>query len=122
MLDEDTSITDVQFINESVEWIKLIQDADGGILFGIRTDGSVYWSKGVPDVIKDYVNQVVASSGGGGNEGGSSIAFTKYALDMSPLCKPLEPMGEYSYVIPSSEMSPTNEMVTIDSSNNLISA
>lgn len=122
MLDEDTSLTDVQFINESDEWIKLIQDANGGIIFGIRTDGSVYWSKGVPDVIKDYVNQVVVSSGSGGNEGGSSIAFTKYALDMSPLCKPIEPMGEYSYVITDSTMSLTNEMVVIDSSNNLISA
>ena len=123
MLDEETSITDVQYLNESVEWIKLIQDADGGIIFGIRTDGSVYWAKGVPDVIKDYVTKAIASSGGGGEGvGGYSVAFTKYALDMAPLCKPLEPMGEYSYVITDSTMSPTNEIVVIDSSNNLISA
>lgn len=123
MLDEDTSITDVQYLNENAEWIKLIQDADGGIIFGIRTDGSIYWSKGVPDVIKDYVAKAIASSGGGGEGvGGYSVAFTKYALDMAPLCKPLAPMSEYGYIISDSVMSPTNEMVVIDSSNNLISA
>lgn len=121
MLDEETTITDVQYLNENTEWIKLIQDANGGIIFGIRTDGSVYWSKGVPDVIKEYVTKAIASSGGGG-EGGSYVAFTKYALDMAPLCKPLAPMSEYGYIISDSVMSPTNEMVVIDSSNNLISA
>ena len=123
MLDEDTSLTDVQFINESVEWIKLIQDADGGILFGIRTDGSIYWSKGVPDVIKEYVNTTIASKGGGGSEGGGyDIAFLQYSLDRNPLCRPLEPIGEYSYVISDSTFTDANNMVVLDSNNNIISA
>ena len=123
MLDDETSITDVQFLNESVEWIKLIQDAEGGIIFGIRTDGSIYWSKGVPDVIKEYVNTIIASKGGGGSEGGGyDIAFLQYSLDRNPLCRPLEPIGEYSYVISDSTFTDANNMVVLDSNNNIISA
>lgn len=39
------------------EWLRVITDNEGKILAGIKADGSVVWSVGVPEPIKSYFSQ-----------------------------------------------------------------
>jgi hypothetical protein len=39
------------------EWIRVVADHDGKILAGIKVDGSVEWSLGIPQPIKDYIQE-----------------------------------------------------------------
>lgn len=39
------------------EWVRVIVDGANRVLWGIKADGSMYWSKGVPDVIKDFITK-----------------------------------------------------------------
>ena len=41
---------------DSSEWIYVVTDNDGRILFGIKADGSIEYGKGVPTPVKDYVD------------------------------------------------------------------
>ena len=43
---------------DSSEWIYVVTDHDGKILFGIKADGSIEYGKGVPTPVKDYVDAV----------------------------------------------------------------
>lgn len=43
---------------DSSEWIYVVTDNDGKILFGIKADGSIEYGKGVPTPVKDYVDAV----------------------------------------------------------------
>lgn len=44
---------------DSEEYIHIIRDNEGKVLFGIKTDGSVSWAKGVPSPIKDYTEKAM---------------------------------------------------------------
>lgn len=44
--------------SESPEWARVIVDADGKVLWGIRQDGSVEFAKGVPTSIKTYIDSL----------------------------------------------------------------
>lgn len=44
--------------SESPEWARVIVDADGKVLWGIRQDGSVEFTKGVPTSIKAYIDSL----------------------------------------------------------------
>ena len=54
--------------HESDEWLRLITDGAGHILFGIKADGSVEWSRGVPTPVTAYVqarvNEIRQGAGG----------------------------------------------------------
>lgn len=45
---------------ENPEWMRVLVDADGRILAGIKTDGSVEWSVGVPTPVKEYITEHLA--------------------------------------------------------------
>ena len=49
----DTSIDGYQgtYYSESPEWIKVITDSEDKVLAGIKEDGTVEWSVGVPTPI-----------------------------------------------------------------------
>ena len=51
---------------ENPEWIDVTTDKDGRILAGIKPDGSVEWSKGVPTPIKEYINDLPYTKDGKG--------------------------------------------------------
>ena len=55
---EGKDLVKTQYIHEldSYDYVKLILDKEGKILFGIKDDGSVEWAKGVPTPIKEYVD------------------------------------------------------------------
>jgi hypothetical protein len=42
---------------DNPEWIRVITDSDDKILVGIKSDGSIEWSIGVPQPIKDYIQE-----------------------------------------------------------------
>lgn len=51
----EEQIQDVgEFVTDD-EYIRVYVDSENRILFGIKSDGSVEWSKGVPTPIKDYI-------------------------------------------------------------------
>ena len=51
------------YIEEGFEWVRVITDKDGKFLAGIKKDGSVEWSVGVPTPIKEYITSVLNSLG-----------------------------------------------------------
>ena len=44
--------------SESPEWARVIVDADGKVLWGIRQDGSVEFTKGIPTSVRKYVESL----------------------------------------------------------------
>lgn len=71
MAETDTKLTELseeiketygEYIHDA-EYIKAIVDADGRILFGIKADGTISWSKGIPQVIINYVESKIAELG-----------------------------------------------------------
>jgi hypothetical protein len=44
---------------ENLEWIYVLLDAENRILAGLKSDGSVEWSIGVPTPVKKYVNDAI---------------------------------------------------------------
>ena len=55
----DWSFCEDDVIVEELEWIRVITDADGRILFGIKIDGSIEWSIGIPTPVKEYVDNAI---------------------------------------------------------------
>ena len=55
----DVSIDGYQgtYYSENPEWVKVITDSDEKVLAGIKADGTVEWSAGVPTPIKDFIKQ-----------------------------------------------------------------
>lgn len=48
------------FYTQSVDgWIRLITDADGRLIAGIKSDGSIEWYKGVPTPVKNYIAELL---------------------------------------------------------------
>lgn len=45
---------------ENPEWMRVLVDADDHILAGIKSDGSVEWSVGVPTPVKEYITEHLA--------------------------------------------------------------
>ena len=45
------------YYTESLEWIRVVADHEGKILAGIKTTGEIEWSLGVPQPIKDYIQE-----------------------------------------------------------------
>ena len=54
----DTSIDGYQgtYYSESPEWIKVITDSEDKVLAGIKADGTVEWSVGVPTPVREYID------------------------------------------------------------------
>lgn len=44
--------------SENPEWARVIMDAEGKVLWGIRQDGSVEFTKGIPTSIKAYIDSL----------------------------------------------------------------
>lgn len=57
---ESLKETNEQYLKEyeTPEWARVIVDADGKILWGIRIDGSVEFTKGIPSSIKAYIDSL----------------------------------------------------------------
>ena len=47
-------------INE--EWLRVYTDAEGKFLWGIRVDGSIDWSVGIPKPIQKALNEIIANN------------------------------------------------------------
>lgn len=58
----DWAVVDASFNESSTEWIRVVTDKDGRILCGIKHDGSIEWSVGVPQPVKDYVEEQIAAA------------------------------------------------------------
>lgn len=61
------AITDwicVESAEDADEYLYTVVDSDGRIVFGIREDGSVDWSKGIPDHIKAKLNEMMSGLSG----------------------------------------------------------
>jgi hypothetical protein len=54
------AIDDAGVYVENPEFIDVKADAEGKILWAIKTDGSIYWGAGVPQQIIDYVTEKIA--------------------------------------------------------------
>ena len=46
---------------ENPEWINVITDKDNKIIYGIKTDGKLYFGDGCPPQIKDYIEEKISS-------------------------------------------------------------
>lgn len=57
--DIQEQIDDVGYFTSDDDYIRLIVDSEQRILFGIKQDGSVDWSKGIPDHVKTYIQDSV---------------------------------------------------------------
>lgn len=62
------------YYEDSVEYIKIVLDKKGRILYGVKRDGDFVWGAGVPSVIKDYC---------AGNVNGKSLINRDYADEVS---------------------------------------
>jgi hypothetical protein len=53
----DVSIDGYQgtYYDENLEWVKVILDSEDKLLAGIKADGTVEWSAGVPRPVREYV-------------------------------------------------------------------
>ena len=40
---------------ENPEWVRVVTDADGKILYGVKTDGKFYFGEGCPEQVKTYI-------------------------------------------------------------------
>jgi hypothetical protein len=60
----DVSIDGYQgtYQTESPEWVRVIVDSEDKVLAGIKADGTVEWSVGVPTPVRDYVEKQVLPS------------------------------------------------------------
>lgn len=87
-------------ITENNEWVRVITDADGRILFGIREDGEIYFEKGIPKSVKTYVEDVSVKTENQVLNKTRYNAFSKFALDRIPLLAPVIIEKEYSYSVP----------------------
>lgn len=62
-----TAVTDwicVESAEDADGYLYTVVDSDGRIVFGIREDGSVDWSKGIPDHIKAKLNEMMSGLSG----------------------------------------------------------
>lgn len=46
---------------ENPEWVKVVTDNDGKILYGVKTDGKFYFGGGCPPQVKEYIEDKIAS-------------------------------------------------------------
>lgn len=44
---------------ESPEWVKVVTDSEGKILYGVKTDGNFYFGKGCPPQVQEYVQNII---------------------------------------------------------------
>lgn len=44
---------------ENQEWVKVITDADGRILYGVKTDGKFYFGDGCPPQVREYIQSKI---------------------------------------------------------------
>lgn len=58
--DEEGNVQDTPFrVIENEEFIKAVVDAEDHFLFGIRLDGSIEWSKGIPAPIRAKLQEII---------------------------------------------------------------
>lgn len=50
------------YTKDSTEWFYVIVDNENKILFGIKDDGSIDWSKGIPTPIKEHIDSIAKYS------------------------------------------------------------
>ena len=58
----DEKISEIGTSVENPEYIRVYTDAEGRILWGIKPDGSIEWSKGVPQPVREYVVSEIMSN------------------------------------------------------------
>lgn len=58
---EDWSIADEGVYVENPEFVYVKTDKDNKILWAIKTDGSIYYGAGVPQQVKDYIEEKISS-------------------------------------------------------------
>lgn len=44
---------------ENLEWIKVVTDSEGKILYGVKTDGNFYFGAGCPNQVREYVSKKI---------------------------------------------------------------
>lgn len=59
----DAQFTELAEYTENPEYVRAYTDSEGKFLWGIKTDGSVEFAKGVPTPIQEWVRQYVSEAG-----------------------------------------------------------
>ena len=72
----------IGYYTENPEWIRVITDHDGKILVGIKPDGSIDWSLGIPQPIKEEILKKVDK------EEGKGLINSDYASSQSAIENP----------------------------------
>ena len=44
---------------ENPEWVRVVTDSDGKILYGVKTDGKFYFGDGCPPQVQEYVQNII---------------------------------------------------------------
>lgn len=78
-----TEVSQLGQYENNPEWVRVITDVNGKVLFGIRADGSIEWGSGVPAPVKDWVNQQIADLSL--DEYDKIVAFLGTLIDGQPL-------------------------------------
>ena len=76
------------FYIQDCDYIRVVTDADDRILFGIKRDGCIEWSKGVPTPVKEYVIEKI-------NE---IISGEESMAEIFSVIKNQEPVGEITSI------------------------
>ena len=50
-------LRELGYYEDNPEWVRVITDSEGRLLFGIKTDGSIDWAVGVPAPVKEYIDK-----------------------------------------------------------------
>ena len=91
---------DIGVYEENDEYIKVVKDAEGKLLFGIKTDGSVEFFKGVPQSIRKYIDEKTNNNPSEGNN------YTHSSEQLSKI--PAIKWDFKSYRYGTSDLLPTN--------------
>jgi hypothetical protein len=59
---EDWAFCGDDVLVENPEFVKVVTDKEGKILWAIKTDGSIYWGAGVPQQAIDYITAKIAEN------------------------------------------------------------
>lgn len=60
-------LRELGYYEDNPEYVRVITDSEGRLLFGIKTDGSIDWAVGVPAPVKEYIDKQVSVIIGTGN-------------------------------------------------------
>lgn len=71
----------IGYYMENSEWIKVVADHDGKILVGIKANGEIEWSLGIPTPIKDYISETLLNKVD--KEEGKSLIEAEYASSIN---------------------------------------